>query len=177
MLSIPTVEKSEIFQSPFFKIQKDTLLLQNSSNFDYYSLLLKHNAVMVLAFNDDNNLILVKQWRHPTKQILLGCPGGSIEENEDPISAAKRELLEETGYQSDEFTLMGNSYPFPGVTMQKVYFVKASRVKKIREPCLEPAEILTHEILSLEEVRRYIFEGNPTCGLLCSALLFHSLSS
>lgn len=176
MLSIPTVEKSEIIHSPFFKIQKDTLLLNNTTRYDYYSLLLKPAAVMILAFNDDNKLILVKEWRHPTKQILLGCPGGAIEDNEDPITAAKRELLEETGYQSDEFTLIGNAYPFPGVTMQKVYFVKASKVKKIAEPNLEPAEILKPQILSLDEVKRHIFEGNPTCGLLCSALLFYSLN-
>ena len=103
MLSIPTVEKSEIIHSPFFKIQKDTLLLNNTTRYDYYSLLLKPAAVMILAFNDDNKLILVKEWRHPTKQILLGSPGGAIEDNEDPITAAKREFLEETGYKSDEF--------------------------------------------------------------------------
>lgn len=173
MLSIPIVEKTEILNHSFFKIQKDTLLLEDKSNYDYFSLLLRPAAVMVVAFDEEQRLILVNEWRHPTKKILLGCPGGVIEDNEEPLEAAKRELLEETGYTSDHFTLLGCSFPFPGITDQKTFFVKATNAKKIKNPSLEPAEILKPIIYTMKEIKEYMKQGKPICGLLCAGLWFN----
>jgi ADP-ribose pyrophosphatase len=176
MLSIPIVEKSEILNYDFFKIQKDTLLLEDKSSYDYFSLLLKPAAVMVLAFDEEENLILINEWRHPTRQILLGCPGGVIEDNEIPLDAARRELLEETGYDCQNFSILGCSYPFPGITDQKTYFIKGIGAKKVKNPTLERAEILKPVILNITEVKKYINLGKPVCGLLCAGLWFNEVN-
>ena len=76
-------------------------------------------AVAILAIDDEDNVLLVRQYRHPAEQVLLEIPAGTLDVDpktgaiEDPAKAARRELEEETGYRADSWQLLTTSGPRP----------------------------------------------------------------
>ncbi len=68
-------------------------------------------AVSVVALDGEGNIILVRQFRYPFSRELLEIPAGKLENGEDPLACAVRELGEETGYTASEFTYLGDFYP------------------------------------------------------------------
>ena len=69
-----------------------------------------HKIVLVVAFDMGQNLILIKQYRQGPEEILIEIPAGKVEEGEASIEGAKRELLEETGYTTENISLVGSFY-------------------------------------------------------------------
>ncbi len=170
----PRVLASKKIFHEYLSIYKDELLLKNTLVYPYYRLELKP-AVMVLAVTPDHDFIINKEYRHPTNQVLLSCPGGTLNDNETPLDCAKRELLEESGYNAENFKLLSCAYPFPGITNQKVFFVFAQNATKIQKPVLETAEIIATCLKRKEDLLHEIKMGAPIDGLLCTMLFLYEL--
>ncbi len=172
----PAIEESAlVFEESLIKIQRDTLQLQNHPPYRYYSLLTPPYAVVILALTHDGAYVLNEEYRHPTKQFLLSCPGGFLnDENEDPLEAAKRELEEETGFHAEMFTLIGSAYPYAGISRQKTFYVKATGAFLSTTPSLEPSEIIRTRLVTSQEINQAIDEGCELDGTLCTALFFHT---
>ena len=73
-------------------------------------------AVAIVPIDDEDNVIMVRQYRHPASLNLLEIPAGIIENDEEPDSAALRELQEEIGYTSTNIRLLGGFWSSPGFT-------------------------------------------------------------
>ena len=86
-------------------------------------------GVSIIAFNDKNELFLVRQYRYAVGESLLELPAGKLERGENPLSCAKRELVEETGYEAENFTLFGLMYPSPGCLEEKHYIYLADGLR------------------------------------------------
>jgi ADP-ribose pyrophosphatase len=173
---IPSTEQSQlIFEESFLKIKRDRLRLQQADPYFYYTLLTPAFAVVVLAMTNEGFYVLNQEYRHPTKKMLICCPGGFIDENEDPLIAAKRELEEETGYTAENFTLIGSAYPYPGISGQKTFYVKAENAKFYTPPRLEPSEIIQTQLFKPEELTHLFSQQIEFDGTLCTALFFNSM--
>lgn len=175
-LFVPQVEESSIVHDGFVKIRRDLLRLPNDHSYQYYTLIARSSATVVLATTSEGKLVLVEEYRHPVKAVLLSCPGGYLDsEDEDPCDAARRELFEETGYTAERFELMGSAYPYPGISSQKIYFVHAAGAIWKAEPELEASEVLRHVILTRSQLASEIAAGKLIDGNMCTALFFHDL--
>ncbi|MDZ5017126.1 NUDIX domain-containing protein, partial [Clostridium perfringens] len=76
---------------------------------------IKHpGASAIIAFLDEENIILVEQFRLPLNKVLLEIPAGKLDKNEDPMECAKRELQEETGYIAKDIECLGSIATAPG---------------------------------------------------------------
>lgn len=171
--NIPTIKDSKIVFDEFFKIRLDHLVNSKSGkSYNYYSLIAPSDAVIILPKTKEGHFVLNKEYRQPPRTYLLSCPGGYLNENESPLEGAARELHEETGFSAKEFILIGEAYPYAGISSQKLYFVLAVDAKKTSSPDLEPGEVMTTKILPLEDVYAYIQKGLPTDGILCTALFY-----
>lgn len=172
----PIIEESSlVFEESLIKIQRDTLQLNRSPPYRYYSLLTPPYAVVILALTHQGAYVLNEEYRHPTKQFLLSCPGGFLnEEKEEPIEAAKRELEEETGFHAEAFTLLGSAYPYAGISRQKTIYVKATGAFLAVQPSLEPSEIIRTRLMTPQQLNQAIDEGAELDGTLCTALFFDS---
>ncbi len=168
-IPLPEIKSREIVYKGYFDVQLDQLQLPHGTTGSYVSVKAGH-AAAILAITKEGKLIINKEYRHPTGKWLLSCPGGRIDTGESPIEAAKRELLEETGYGGGRFSILGNAYPCPAVLDQIIYYVLVEDAEFIQLTHHEPFELIQTELKTLEELKREIKEGFPVDGVLCTAL-------
>jgi len=174
-ISLPEVKSSEVVYKGFFTVHLDALHLPHGAKMDYTRLECGTHAAAILAQTKEGKWIINKEYRHPTGKWLLSCPGGRIDAGESPVEAAKRELLEETGYGEGTYTLLGNAYPCPSILDQVIYYVLVKDVVLKQEPEREPFELIHTELKTLEELKREIASGFPVDGVLCTALFLAGL--
>ncbi|TNE73669.1 NUDIX hydrolase [bacterium] len=105
--------------------------------------------INVIAQTTSGEIILVKQYRHGIDAVTLEIPGGAIDKNEDPLLAAKRELLEETGYESDNWTFLGKTAVNPAFMTNYTHLFYAKDCKLVSAQDLDEMEEI--EILSVSE--------------------------
>jgi ADP-ribose pyrophosphatase len=134
-----------------------------------------HPWANVLALTKNNEAVLVKQYRHGIQDILLELPGGIVDENENPLDGAKRELLEETGYTTSRMVQVGRLYPNPAIQMNTMYCFLALDVEKVAVQKLDESEDIEVHLIPLDELIGMAKRGEFPHALQVAAL-FHSLA-
>ena len=108
-----TLHSETLFTGHIIKVRLDTVQLPNGKNATRE--VVNHpGGVGILALDEKNNVLTVKQYRYVYGQTLLEIPAGKLEPGEDPYAAALRELQEETGATTDKLVSLGEIYPTPG---------------------------------------------------------------
>jgi ADP-ribose pyrophosphatase len=172
----PKLIASDLVYNGYFHVKKDLLMREDGETLPYTHFCLLSDAVVILAFTPEGLLVLNREYRHPTGGHILGLPGGRLEQDEDPITGGTRELLEETGYASDDITLLGHAYPMPAMCNQKVYYLLAKNARKQSLQKLDPFEYIRPELKSEEELKKELAAGAPIDGHLLTALSMHRLA-
>lgn len=115
-------------------------------------------AAAMLAFDEDEKLILVRQYRFPHGYVLE-IPAGTLEENEEPVTCAFRELEEETGYKAEKMTPIIAFYPSIGYNSEIIHCFLASDLRKTGDLRLDGDEILSVEKMDFKKVLEMIEAG------------------
>ncbi|MBQ0052037.1 MAG: NUDIX hydrolase [Treponema sp.] len=119
----------------------------------------------------DGDFLMVKQWRHGENNLSIEFPGGVMDAGESPEDAARRELLEETGYKSNELIYLGKANPNPAIMSNHVHFFAAKNLVATGKQELDDEEFVDYMRIPKEEVCRNF--GNPeySHALMMAALL------
>lgn len=152
-----TITTKEIYQGKILNLRIDTVLLPNGR--EARREVVEHpGAVAVVARNDAGEVILVKQYRYPVKEILWEIPAGKLEKGEDPLLCAKRELAEETGLAADTWRHLGTFYTTPGFSDEIMYLYLAEDIK---EESSQPDddEFIETEKFTPKEIKEMIAGG------------------
>lgn len=152
-----TVGSTEIFSGKIIRVKRDDILLSDGS--PAFREVVEHSGgVCVVPITADNNIVLVRQFRYPYKEVIYEIPAGKLEKGEDPESAALRELSEETGYICEKLETLGVLYPTPAYCSEKIYMYLARNMKK-SEQHLDSGELLFVEEIPLEKAIDMVISG------------------
>ena len=116
-------------------------------------------AVLIIPFLSKHKIILIKQYRPVISSYIWELPAGTLHKNENLLSCAKRELVEEIGYIAKKWEKIGHIYPAPGYTTEKILIFKACGLKKV-ESEKEEDEIINPKIFLKSEIVRLFKSGN-----------------
>jgi len=150
------LNRKTIYDTPYMKVYEDTVQTPQGVVIDDYSLTKKPDVVMIVTTDTENNIIVEKEYKYAANKTFFGIPAGHIEEGESPIQAAKRELLEETGYGNGEFTLVSTLYDYPTKDLHKVYVVRAKNVEVVSETKWDATESLEVHKMTIPELKAFI---------------------
>lgn len=126
---------------------------------DPYYVVEMPSSVVVMAITEDNKVVLVKQYRHPVGRVLLELPGGFMDENEEPLQTASRELNEETGFTFKNFYYLGLTSANPGVINNYCHLFLATGGTKTGEQHLDPNEEIEILLKPLDEVKTMLYHS------------------
>lgn len=123
---------------------------------------IKHiGAALIVPFLDQDKVILLRQYRPVIKKYLYELPAGTAEKGETLLACARRELTEETGFAGGKFTLVGNIYPVPGYSTEKIMIYKAEKLELVKYHS-EQDEVITVQAVSRASVRKMFKKGQMT---------------
>jgi len=135
------------FRDRWLSVRSDTVQLPGGKTLSPYHVVEVADWVNVVAISEAGNVILVEQYRHAVKRVLLEIPAGHVDPREDREAAARRELREETGYGGGTWHTLGALHPVASRFANRVHSYLALGVRKIGEPQQEETENLhIHEM-------------------------------
>ena len=162
--------------SPHMKICVDKVKLPNGKIIDDYHRIEINDAVMLLVQNNNDELLVYKEYRHGINSESLTFPAGGIENGETSIEAAKRELLEATGYEAEYFDII-NDYIVSGSYMfSKLTFIRVSGINKIKEAINKDIEDPEITWMSKNEVKLSL-KNKEFMGLTYATAALHWISN
>ena len=161
-----TIQKWQILQSDFIInnqwccVRQDQVKLPNGTVIDDYFVNLRPEIALILPITPNQEIIFVRQYRHGVQDILLELPAGTFDpKEEDSLTAAKRELEEETGYIAQELIFMKTIYDNPVKDDNKIHIFLGLDVKKTGRINLDITEEIEVILVPIEDVINKIMAG------------------
>ena len=129
--------------------------------------------VLTLALTPQQEVVMVRQYRHGTEKVCLELPGGLVDPDDtSPELSAQRELLEETGFSASNIRLIGECYPQPAILSNRCFFYLAEDAVKIRQQDLDAGEDIEIINVPLTDIRAKIENKEIDHGMVLLAFFF-----
>lgn len=167
------VSTEHIVQDEWIDFRKSAFRFPDGNIFEPYYTYSRRDYVVIVAFDEEDKVICVRQFRQGIREVTTEFPAGGIEREdgkqygdrnlssaEDALAAAKRELSEETGYESDEWEHLITIPSNATIADNLAYIYVARNCKKVSGQNLDDMEFLNVEKYSADEIEKMISEGN-----------------
>jgi ADP-ribose pyrophosphatase len=133
-------------------------------------------GAVVLSVFENNDILLIRQYRHPFEKEVIELPAGKLDKNEDPLLCAQRELREETGYAAKRWSKLTSLYSTPGFCneilhmyiAQDVFIHELGNALEEGEASIQVMRIPIHDAIAMIE-REEIIDGKTIAGILLGA--------
>jgi 8-oxo-dGDP phosphatase len=165
-----TLSSDVVYETAWIKVLKDEVLDQNGRHLTYSYMALQHPSVFIVAVNDQNKILMLNGYHYTVKDRHWQIPAGHMESGEEPETAAKRELLEEAGLVSDDWTDLGKTWQILGTGDAPFYTFLARNVQAADEPTDKEEDISDRQFKSLEEIESMIVHGTLVDSPVIAAL-------
>jgi 8-oxo-dGTP pyrophosphatase MutT (NUDIX family) len=148
-----------VLENRWLKVRQDKCLLVNGSVIDDYYVVEKPDVVAVFAMTPDDKIVLVRQYKHGIKRVLIELPGGYAGTDEMLEKAASRELVEETGYSAPKFIKVCEFVDNPSGMNDRIHVYLARNATKQSFQQLDPNEHIEVLLMSLNKLIDSIQHG------------------
>ena len=168
-----TINSRQVYDNPWISVREDQVIRPDGKRGIYGVVHYKNIAVGILPVEGDY-IYLVGQYRYPLNQYSWEIPEGGCTESEDPLSAARRELAEETGFQAQHWSKLGEAHLSNSVSDEyAVWFLATDLTPGIQQP--EGTEALRLERVLFKEALAMALDGTITDALSLMAIISYSL--
>ncbi len=164
------IKSESLIDNKWLKIRKDSVLLPTGVMIEDYYVLDYPDWVNVIAITEDGQFVMERQYRHGTKSVDFELCAGTVEKGEQPVEAAKRELLEETGYAGGDWKLFCISAPNPAAMTNRNYTFLAQGVKYTGARHLEKTEDIDIFLMNYVELKETVVNGGFLQGQMLAPL-------
>lgn len=164
------VESEYLFRRPWLTARRDVVELPNGVRNPEYYVLEYPDWVNVIAITEDGDFVMVEQYRHGLRDVFFELVAGVIEEGETPLEAAKRELLEEAGYDGGEWQLLTTISQNPSTSNNLVYCFVAKGVRDTKQQHLDKTEDIAVRVMPEAEVLGLLTDDKIKQALMAAPL-------
>jgi ADP-ribose pyrophosphatase len=147
-----------IYEGRVVHLVEDTVRLENgvTARIEF----IRHpGSTGIIAFLNESDIVLIRQYRHALKKHVWEIPAGTLAPGESPLPCAMRELTEETGYRAIKWHPLGNIFPAPGYSDEKMHLFMATDLRAA-EQRLDSDEIIDVETVALRRTSDMIENGD-----------------
>jgi ADP-ribose pyrophosphatase YjhB (NUDIX family) len=166
------LSSEEVYRTPWIKVRRDEVLTHNNKPLTYSVVELHHPSVFIVATNSKNEILMQQCYRYTVDKTIWEIPAGHSD-GEDLLKAAKRELLEETGYVSDEWKHLGGIHQIIGIGDAPLVAFWAKNVRKVSKKTDNLEDISGHTFMSLSDIESLVrqdkFDDAPVLAVLYMA--------
>ncbi|MDP4198237.1 MAG: NUDIX hydrolase [Bacteroidota bacterium] len=180
--SIPhwrTTTKTVVAENPFLTLEEHRREEEGTGKHGYFFIVHAPNWANVVAITENDELVLIEQFRQGSERVELEIPGGIIGENEQPDDSILRELVEETGYQiseKSEFRRIGEVIPNPAFIRNKCFTYLVTNVRPTGETHFDEHEHIRVRLVPRSEIEKLITSGEIQHSLVIAALYWMKLA-
>jgi len=160
----------EIYTNKWMRLQIDRVALPDGQLYDYTLIHRFTDGVAVLLFDDQNRVLMEREYRYPVNEVIWQLPGGLLEPGEEPLPGIQRELAEETGYVAREWEYLGAFWDNPAMTAMKIHLFLARDAHNSAATHFDEAEFVSAEWRSWEWVKEAVRSGEIKERVLLSAM-------
>jgi ADP-ribose pyrophosphatase len=175
-LAWETLDSEVAYTCPGFDVVHDNVRLPDGTETDY-DYLDEPPAAVILGFTPEREVVVIEEWRQAVGRVNRGLPAGSMEGEEDPEAAARREITEETGYEAGSMEFLLSTEPANGVSDAVHHHFLAEGCTPTGEQDLDADEEIRVETAEYDEVLRSVLAGDVRDGRTALTLLFHAVKA
>ncbi len=174
-----TTTKKIVAENPFLTLEEHSRVEDGTGKHGYFFIVHAPNWANIVALTEDNEVILIEQFRQGSDRVELEIPGGVIDEDEEPADSILRELTEETGYErtaTSEFKRIGEVIPNPAFIRNKCYTFLITNVKLTGKVHFDEHENIRVRLVPRDEIERLITSGEIQHSLVIAAFYWMTLA-
>ena len=154
------VSREEVFDAPpFLTLHRETVRLENGDVIDDYYTIDQRDFVVIFGMVNSCEVLGIRHYKHGAKRINLGLPAGYIENGEKPLSAAQRELLEETGYTAKTWKPLGSYVVDGNRGCGHVHVFFAGDLVRTQDPDPDDLETIVPEKITVKQLPAFLANG------------------
>jgi len=165
-----TLKQQVEYTTKIFDLLKREMFYQEEGLRGSFFMLRSADWINVVALTRDNDIVLVEQYRYGIEEPTLELAGGMVDAGEDPLTAAKRELLEETGYWSDDWENLGKVSSNPAIQTNFTHTFLAKDCVFKKQQDLGEHEFIKVHVLPLQEFLELTRQGLVHHALVVAAM-------
>jgi ADP-ribose pyrophosphatase len=160
-----------------FSIRTDTSISPRTGMEHDFYIIESRDWINVIPLTADHRVVMIRQYRHGSREVTLEIPGGLIDPGDTPEKAAARELLEETGYEAEELVQIGVVNPNPALFNNRCYTFIARNAQKIRAPMPDQREDIEVVLMPISDIQELISKGEIDHALVITAFHWYFLQN
>lgn len=165
------LSSEKLMETPYFALRSDSLRLPDGAVKDPYYVIERPDAAIVFPLTETDEVVLVRQYRAAIDRIELGLPAGLVEEGEEPEKAARRELLEETGYSGGAWEPLGAVASSPSLKDNWAHLYLVRGVERSTPPQPDEYERVEVVLVPVGEILAEVRAGNIVSSSGVAAIL------